>query len=204
MTRKKVKKAFKKDGRDRATEINNGEVHAEDRKGTSNETPTELKIKDARSIHLSKRDVTRLSKLRRLVLSANSHLNVGRARNSKRICIDSGATITLLKKQKWLRILLKRIKMFVKTATGVPYQTQGHGPLELIAKDTSGKLVGLGNVGQGFLLDGLTHQLLSVSQMCAHGCTVVFKPKEAFMLTKEGNRIPFTEERGLYFLSHKL
>ena len=37
--------------------------------------------------------------------------------------------------------------------------------------------------------------------MCAHGCTVVFKPKEAFMLTKEGNRIPFTEERGLYFLS---
>ena len=36
--------------------------------------------------------------------------------------------------------------------------------------------------------------------MCKHGCTVVFKPKKAYMITKDGKHIPFTQEKGLYFI----
>ena len=123
-----------------------------------------------------------------------------RSNKVERFVIDSGATITLLRSKSWLKRLLTRVRAVVKTATGESARTRAHGPLQIWSRNRKGESVNLGRIGEGHLLRDLAFPLLSVSQLCKHGCTVVFKPKDAYMITAANEVIPFEQERGLYFL----
>ena len=92
------------------------------------------------------------------------------------IIIDSGATITLLKKHRWLRELATRLTAIVKTATGDTTKMEAHGPIQIMTRTSEGKHLMLDKIGEGHLLRDVTFSLMSVSQLCNHGCTVVFKP----------------------------
>jgi hypothetical protein len=56
------------------------------------------------------------------------------------------------------------------------------------------------DIGEAHYIEDLVHSLLSVSQLCKRGCTVVFKPSEAHITTQTGEVIPLQQEEGLYFL----
>ena len=66
-----------------------------------------------------------------------------------------------------------------------------------------GKIVGIGKVGKEnspildkvLLVDGLKHNLLSVSQLCDKGCRVIFEPKSCFVSRMSDNKILFVGER---------
>ena len=69
--------------------------------------------------------------------------------------------------------------------------------------NAKGKIVGIGQVGKKdstyiknvLLVDGLKHNLLSVSQLCDKGNRVTFKPKECFVSHMEENKVIFKGER---------
>ncbi|KAG8634434.1 hypothetical protein MANES_17G033205v8 [Manihot esculenta] len=66
-----------------------------------------------------------------------------------------------------------------------------------------GKIVGIGKVGKEnspmldkvLLVDGLKHNLLSVSQLCDKGCRIIFEPKSCFVSRMSDNKILFVGER---------
>ncbi|OAY43379.2 hypothetical protein MANES_08G063666v8 [Manihot esculenta] len=66
-----------------------------------------------------------------------------------------------------------------------------------------GKIVGIGKVGKEnspildkvLLVDGLKHNLLSVSQLCDKGCRVIFESKSCFVSRMSDNKILFVGER---------
>ena len=153
-------------------------------------------------IRVTPKEVKKLKTLRRQLkaLQARTVVRVKGKRKHSRVCIDSGATLTLLRKQKWLRKLARRIMAVVRTATGERTPTEGHGPISIRTTGSDGKSIDLSGIGEGHLLSSLTYSLLSVSQLCSHGLTVIFKPKEAYMITKDGKKIPFEKHNGLYFL----
>ena len=69
--------------------------------------------------------------------------------------------------------------------------------------NAKGKIVGIGRVGKKnstyieniLLIDGLKHNLLSVSQLCDKGNRVIFKSKECFITHMEENKVIFKGER---------
>ena len=148
---------------------------------------------------LTEKDLCALRKLRKKVIALNTQRDkFYRSRKSSgRIAIDSGATITLMKKQQWLKRLTARLTAIVRTASGEGIKTQARGPIQIMTKDGRGRHVKLDDIGDGHWLQGILFSLLSVSQLCDHGCTVVFKPKDAYMITKRGVTIPFEREGGL-------
>jgi len=134
-------------------------------------------------------EMKKLRKLRGEIMRVNKAYNLHRpskrARQTQRsnkvgrFVVDSGATITLLRSKSWLKRLLTRVRAIVKTATGESARTRAHGPLQIWSRNRKGESVNLGRIGEGHLLRDLAFPLLSVSQLCKHGCTVVFKPKDA-------------------------
>ena len=187
-----TKHECKPGGRPRATQKNVEEP-------TGKELVMAMKAGVAR---LTPRELHKIRALRRKVIALNTrrYTRNRQMRDSRRIIIDSGATITLLKKHRWLRKLATRLTAIVKTATGDTAKTEAHGPIQIMTRNSKGEHMMLDNIGEGHLLRDVTFNLMSVSQLCNHGCTVVFKPREAYMVTKEGEKIPFSKERGLYFL----
>ena len=121
-------------------------------------------------------------------------------RHSRGLIVDSGATVTLLKKTKFLRQINNRIKLAVRTATGTETTTRGKGDLVIHGCIQDGTIKKLGGIGTGHLLPDLTHSLLSVSHLCSNGCTVIFKPKEAYLVTPDGDKVLFERHQGLYIL----
>ena len=199
-------------GRRGATEKKFAKQRGSKRRGSNARMSEIMRLIQAGKLHLSAKEMKRLRNLNVELkrLKKNKVLNlhkpslrnrqVQRSGKTDRFVVDSGATITLLRSKKWLRTLLTRLRAIVKTATGESVRTEAHGPLQVWSRNRKGENVRLGSVGEGHLLRDLAFPLLSVSQMCKHGCTVVFKPKDAFMITAEGEIIPFEQEGGLYFL----
>ena len=69
--------------------------------------------------------------------------------------------------------------------------------------NSKGKIVAIGQVGKKdftyienvLLVDGLKHNLLSVSQLCDKGNRVIFEPKECFVTHIKENKVIFKGER---------
>ena len=88
-------------------------------------------------INLSNQDIQELKEF--AFLSKSTPARPRRNRNhGNRIAVDSGATVSLIKKKEWLGSLQNRIKAHVTTANGSTSQTSGHGPLRVLveAKDS--------------------------------------------------------------------
>ncbi|OAY23990.2 hypothetical protein MANES_18G120350v8 [Manihot esculenta] len=70
-----------------------------------------------------------------------------------------------------------------------------------------GKIVGIGKVGKEnshtldkvLLVDGLKHNLLSVSQLCDKGCRVIFEPKSCFVSRMSDNKILVASLGGMHY-----
>ena len=150
---------------------------------------------------LTPKDLLKIKGLTKKVVALNRRRipKNRRLKDAHRIIIDSGATISLLRKHRWLRQLATRLTAIVKTATGEATKTEAHGAIQIMTRNSKGEHMKLKDIGEGHLLRDITFSLMSVSQLCDHGMTVVFKPKEAYMITKDGEKIPFSRERGLYF-----
>ena len=69
---------------------------------------------------LSSKDIRKLRAMRNKIIALNTRRDKRHRRSGRtgRIAIDSGATITLLKKSKWLRKLATRFTAIVRTAPG--------------------------------------------------------------------------------------
>ena len=156
----------------------------------------------APAIRLTRAEVNQLHELRaRMTKSTSKHPRYAKLKASRSgIIVDSGASRTMLKKQKWLKRLQRRIKLIVRNATGGRATADGRGEINLRAIDEDGSPVDLGCMGDGFLLPQLTYSLLSVSSICKQGFTVMFKPKGAWIITPGGVKVPLEEDEGLYFM----
>ena len=86
-----------------------------------------------------------------------------------KICIDSGATRTIIKKKGWLKALLNRIELQVSTALGHKARTNRHGPLGIYVQGGRDRSHFLDKIGDAHLMDDLVHSLMSVSQLTDHG-----------------------------------
>jgi len=98
------------------------------------------------------------------------------SRTKGRFCVDSGATLHLIKSTKWLSKVLNRHKAMIKDAVGKAHPSGKSGPLQITVKKRNGTYYKLQDVGTGSTLDQLMHNLLSVSQLCDRGYSVIFKP----------------------------
>ena len=105
-----------------------------------------------------------------------------------------------MRKTKLLRRIENRVKLVVRTATGTDTTTRGKGDLVIHGCIQDGTVKKLEGIGSGHFLPELTHSLLSVSQLCSNGCTVIFKPKEAYLVTPDGDTVLFERHQGLYIL----
>ena len=150
-------------------------------------------------INLSNQDIQELKEFASLSKSTPARPRRNRNRGN-RIAVDSGATVSLIKKKEWLGSLQNRIKAHVTTANGSTSQTSGHGPLRVWVEQDNGCAIELKTIGEGFIMKDLTMNLLSVSQMCENGCTVVFKPHDAYLLTPGKQRVTLERDGGLYFV----
>ena len=73
----------------------------------------------------------------------------------------------------------------------------------IFGDNAKGKIVGIGRVGKKdftfiknvLLVEGLKHNLLSVSQLCDKGNRVIFEPKEYFITHIEKKKVIFKGER---------
>ena len=153
---------------------------------------------EIRTIGLSKQDLTRIrtakaskpmSRSKREALQRRGHM-----------VVDSGATITLLTRKRFIRKINKRLRTLVKTATGEPTKTGGLGTIDVRVYSKDGELTAATGLGKAYHSEKLTHSLLSVSQLCANGCTVVFKPKDAYITLPNGKDIGLVKREGLYML----
>ena len=188
MTRKKPRK---KRGR--------RSIATENKAGTLNTRRAATDRPVGAPINLSNQDIQELKEF--ASLSKSTPARPRRNRNhGNRIAVDSGATVSLIKKKEWLGSLQNRIKAHVTTANGSTSQTSGHGPLRVWVEQDNGCAIELKTIGEGFIMKDLTMNLLSVSQMCENGCTVVFKPHDAYLLTPDKQRVNLEHDGGLYFI----
>ena len=99
---------------------------------------------------LSSKDIRKLRAMRNKIIALNTRRDKRHRRSGRtgRIAIDSGATITLLKKSKWLRRLATRFTAIVRTASGEGIKTQAHGPIQIMTRDGSGRHLKLDNIGE--------------------------------------------------------
>ena len=117
-----------------------------------------------------------------------------------RFCVDSGATLHLIKSTKWLSKILNRHKAMIKDAVGKAHPSGDSGPIQITVKKRNGTYYKLRDIGSGSTLDQLMHNLLSVSQLCDRGYTVIFKPENAEIHTPDKTIIPLCRRGGLYFV----
>ena len=117
-----------------------------------------------------------------------------------RFCVDSGATLHLIKSTKWLSKILNRHKAMIKDAVGKTHPSGDSGPIQITVKKRNGTYYKLRDIGSGSTLDQLMHNLLSVSQLCDRGYTVIFKPENAEIHTPDRTIIPLCRRGGLYFV----
>ena len=122
------------------------------------------------------------------------------SRTKGRFCVDSGATLHLIKSTKWLSKVLNRHKAMIKDAVGKAHPSGKSGPLQITVKKRNGTYYKLQDIGTGSTLDQLMHNLLSVSQLCDRGYSVIFKPENAEIHTPDRMIIPLYRRGGLYFL----
>ena len=138
----------------------------------------------------------KLLKLKRGIMS----LAKKSSRRRGEFVIDSGATAHLVKTNKWLGRLLTRHRMIIKDAVGKSHSTSDTHEFKIGVRTLDGGMRELSDFGNVNSIEGLMHNLISVSQMCRHGFSVCFKPTGSEIVTPDGVAIPLTEERGLYFL----
>lgn len=122
------------------------------------------------------------------------------SRRKGRFCVDSGASLHLIKSTKWLSKILNRHKAMIKDAVGKARPSGKSGPIQITVKKRDGTYYKLRDVGTGSTLDKLMHNLLSVSQLCDRGYSVVFKTENAEIHTPDRTVIPLHRRGGLYFL----
>ena len=90
--------------------------------------------------------------------------------------------------------------MCVRDAVGNKHQSAGSGRLNVRVQRDDGTFYNLPNAGMGTVLSSLMYNLMSVSQLCSNGFTVIFKDKKSRIVTPDGDVIPLVESKGLYFL----
>ena len=69
--------------------------------------------------------------------------------------------------------------------------------------NAKGKIIGVGKIGKNlsisiddvYLVDGLKHNLLSISQLCDKGYNIVFEHSKCIIHEKNNNKILFTAQR---------
>ena len=122
---------------------------------------------------------------------------------SGRICVDSGATVHLVKSNKWLGKLINRHKVRIRDAVGKLHESSSSRALRMTVRLEDGSYHHLPNMGRGTKLDSLFLSLLSVSQLCDQGYSVVFKPDHAELRTPDDVVVPLTRDGGLYFIEGK-
>ena len=125
---------------------------------------------------------------------------IAKARRKHKTIVDSGANAHVVKCASLLRNIEQRLRLAVKTATAGSHVSDTHGDLHMRVTDETGKDVKLENIGTGFIMENLIHSILSVSEMCKRGCTVVFKPDQGTIITPSGQVIPLKMDQGLYFI----
>ena len=145
------------------------------------------------AITVTKSHVRKLKKLQ-------AHLVAHQKRPGGGFVLDSGATTTMVKNKRWLGKLLMRMKVTMRDAAGGSHPTGGSGKLGVRFIANDGSFYNLTNLGNGTLVHGLMYNLLSVSQLCSHGFTVVFKQNGSRIVTPDGVVIPVNYEKGLYVL----
>ena len=123
--------------------------------------------------------------------------------DESRTLIDSGAARHVLRLRSQLAKTMSRLKCHVQTATGQKKTLTEHGPISIFARNAEGKDSLITDVGQGFVFEELLYSLLSVSELCKHGCTVIFKPEHAHIILPDGQNIPLEQEAGLYFVPNR-
>ena len=114
--------------------------------------------------------------------------------------IDSGASTHLVRSNKWLGTLLNRHRIMIRDAVGKTHKSESTGNIRMIVKRKDGTYHRLKNMGVGSSIPDLFHNLISVSTLCDHGFTVIFKPKRAEIRTPDRTVIPLTQRQGLYFV----
>ena len=149
------------------------------------------------TVLISSEEVTKLQKLKKQLAKLNPSW---RKHHRRHVIVDSGASRTFLNKQKWLKNIHRRIQLTVRNATGGKSSTTGKGEVNLRTIDSKGNLVDMGKLGSAYLLPNLTYSLLSVSEMNKQGFTVVFAPKEGYILHPDGTKIPLEKKQGLFFM----
>ena len=149
------------------------------------------------AVLISPEEVTKLQKLKKQLAKLNPSW---RKHHRRHVIVDSGASRTFLNKQKWLKNIHRRIQLTVRNATGGKSSTTGKGEVNLRTIDSKGNLVDMGKLGSAYLLPNLTYSLLSVSEMNKQGFTVVFAPKEGYILHPDGTKIPLEKKQGLFFM----
>ena len=174
-------------------------LHVNGRGETSN---TGFKSRtSAIGLKLTSAELLALKRFRRRALAATS--KKFRFRNhghSDRLCLDSGATHTLLKRDSMVRRILNRVRVHIKDAVGNSHPSTVSGLLNVFVKRQDGSHMLLPSSGTAHVLPSLMHNLLSVSQLCEHGCTVVLKKQGSKIIGPHGDVIPVAEENGLYFV----
>ena len=113
--------------------------------------------------------------------------------------LESGASATLVKKRSWVGRLVQRLRVCVKDAVGNKHQSTGSGRLNVRVQRDDGTFYDLPNAGTGTILSSLMYNLMSVSQLCSNGFTVVFKDKRSRIVTPEGDVIPLVESKRIVF-----
>ena len=114
--------------------------------------------------------------------------------------LDSGASMHILKRKKWLRRILNRHKVIIRDAAGNTHECDETGPLCMRIRTRDGQYHDLPDMGRGTIMRNTFHNLLSVSELCRKGFTVVCKPDSCEIETPDGVLIPLTERKGLYFI----
>ena len=90
--------------------------------------------------------------------------------------------------------------MIIKDAVGKSHSSSDTHEFKVSVRTLDGGTHELSDFGDVNSIEGLMHNLISVSQMCKRGFSVCFKPTRSEIVTPDGTVIPLTEERGLYFL----
>ena len=138
-----------------------------------------------------------IRRLNEIVMNMARNANKG---DDSEFVLDSGASIHLIRRNKWLGKLLNRHKVMIRDAVGKQHPASDTGVLRMRVKTRDGRYHDLGDMGTGAVVQDLFHNLLSVSELCKNGFTVVFKPERCEIESPDGTVIPITARNGLYFV----
>ena len=146
-------------------------------------------------LRLSSNELSTLKKFRKRALAATSKKIHDRTHgHTDRLCLDSGATHTLLKKDSMVSRILNRVQVHIRDAVGKAHPSTVSGSLNIFVQRSDGSHMKLPSSGTAHVLPSLMHNLLSVSQLCDSGCTIVLKKYGSKIVGPNGDVIPVTEE----------